>query len=258
MVKPDLRSQALKTATIKFALESMISGYDGSHPSKHVFPLSRCFMRISSLFFAVVVVLAVSPNLFAQHSSGGSSSGHSSGGASSAGFSHGSSSGGAVSTSSAGNHNSISSTAHAAAPSKVSSAKDKDNAASEKKTSRSFFHPFRKPVTTSEFKTCLKAPCPVCPGGARNSVGACVPVSQSCRSSQPWNGFSCGTQGWVNDCSSLARQLASQRQQMQSQSDYGQSLRYRMLQSQYQQCLMRDRSNRGTYAFNSALLLDTP
>ena len=257
MVKPDLRSQALKTATIKFALESMISGYDGSHPSKHVFPLSRCFMRISSLFFAVVVVLAVSPNLFAQHSSGGASSGHSSGGASSSGFSHSSSS-----TSSAGNHTSTTSTSHSAAPSKISStgsaAKDKDNASFEKKSSRSFFHPFRKPVTATEFKTCLKAPCPVCPGGARNSAGACVPVSQSCRTGQAWNGFSCGLTNWNNDCSSLARQLSAQKQQMQSQTDYGQSLRYRMLQNQYQQCLMRDRSNRGTYAFNSALLLDTP
>jgi hypothetical protein len=211
-------------------------------------------MRLSSLF--VAVVLAVSPSLFAQHSSGGASSGHSSGGASSSGFSHSSSSGGSVSASSAGSHNSINSTSHSTMPSKGSSAKD--NAASETKTSRSFFHPFRKPVTTSEFKTCLKAPCPVCPGGARSSAGACVPVSQSCRSTQPWNGFSCGLQSLINDCSYLARQLEAQKQQMQSQSGYGQSLRYRMLQNQYQQCLMRDHSNRGTYAFNSALLLDTP
>jgi hypothetical protein len=45
---------------------------------------------------------------------------------------------------------------------------------------------------------------------------------------------------------------------MQSQSDYGQSLRYRFLQQQYQQCLQRSRTGFGAYASTSAFLLDTP
>jgi hypothetical protein len=56
----------------------------------------------------------------------------------------------------------------------------------------------------------------------------------------------------------LAQQLANQKEQMQSQSDFGQSLRYRQLQDQYQQCLARSGSRFGTYALGGALLLDTP
>jgi hypothetical protein len=61
-----------------------------------------------------------------------------------------------------------------------------------------------------------------------------------------------------DDCNRLARELAEQREQMQSQSDYGQSLRYRFLQQQYQQCLQRSRTGFGAYASTSAFLLDTP
>jgi hypothetical protein len=56
----------------------------------------------------------------------------------------------------------------------------------------------------------------------------------------------------------LAQQLAHQKDQMQSQSDFGQSLRYRQLQDQYQQCLARSGTRFGTYALGGALLLDTP
>jgi hypothetical protein len=85
-----------------------------------------------------------------------------------------------------------------------------------------------------------------------------VLASNACPSNQAWNGFACGTQGWFNDCGYLAQQIAEQKRQMQSQNDYGQSLRYRMLQDQYQQCLMHSRIGSGAYAFNSLFLLDTP
>ncbi|MGA7568317.1 MAG: hypothetical protein WBW53_19850 [Terriglobales bacterium] len=45
---------------------------------------------------------------------------------------------------------------------------------------------------------------------------------------------------------------------MRGRGDYGQSLRLRMLEQQYQQCMMRSHTPFGAYAFNSALLLDTP
>jgi len=56
----------------------------------------------------------------------------------------------------------------------------------------------------------------------------------------------------------LARELEEQRSQMQNNFYYGQSLRYRMLQQQYQECLTHSRSSFGAYAFNDARLLDTP
>jgi len=79
--------------------------------------------------------------------------------------------------------------------------------------------------------------------------------SNGCQRGQSWNGLTCGVPYWSNDCSALAQQLAEQRQQMQGQSDYGQSLRLRLLQQQYEQCLNRSRF--GSYPF-SALLLDIP
>jgi hypothetical protein len=209
-------------------------------------------MRLSALF--VAAVLCVSPILFAQHSSGGSSSGHASSfsGASSSGVSHGSYSGGSVSASSP-----------SSAPSTKSSS-TKGSTSPAEKSSHSFFHPLRKPkpVQNAEFKTpmpCLKGSCGFCPRGQSHGAnGACVVASNACPSTQAWNGFACGTQGWFNDCGYLAQQLASQKHLMQGQNDYGQSLRYRMLQDQYQQCLMRSHSGYGAYAFNSLFLLNTP
>ena len=219
-------------------------------------------MRLSGLVVAAILLASVT--LLAQHSSGGSSSGGSS--HSGSGYSGGSSSSAASHVSSASSHNSSSSTAHvastgaaAAHPSPSSKMPStKENAAPEKKGSRSFFHPFRKPkpVQSAAFKRpCLKEPCMVCPpGGLRNGKGACGPlVVNACQLGQSWNGFACGAQGWFSDCRSLAEQLAAMRQQMVGQVDAGQSLRYRLLQTQYEQCLRRF----GSYPF-SAYLLDTP
>ncbi|MGA7849798.1 MAG: hypothetical protein WCA13_11890 [Terriglobales bacterium] len=79
-------------------------------------------------------------------------------------------------------------------------------------------------------------------------------TSNACSSGQAWNGFACGVPYWSNDCEALAGQMADQRRQMEGQSDYGQALRLRQLQDQYDQCLRRF----GSYPFFSAFLFDTP
>jgi len=213
-------------------------------------------MRLSGLVLAAL--LLVSATLLAQHSSGGG------------GFSgsHGGYSGGSgFSASSAGSHSSSGSASHVASTgsssSKPSSSSSKpatkENASQLKKSSWSLLHPFRKSKSpqNAAFKRpapCLKGLCTPCPPGeARNGKGACVLARNACSYGQSWNGFSCGLPYWSNDCDALAQQLASQRRQMQGQNDYGQSLRLRMLQDQYEQCLRRY----GSYAFSS-LLLDTP
>jgi hypothetical protein len=210
-------------------------------------------MRLSGLF--VAAILLVSATLLAQHSSGG-------GGASSGGSHGGSSGGSSSSASSAGSHSfsgsashvaSTSTSSHQSVSSKVSSTKT--NAAPEEK-GRSFWHPFRKPVQSAGLKRlvpCFKGSCAVCPRGqSRNGNGACAVASNVCSAGEY---YSCGG---YNDCGALAQQLAEQKRQMQSQSDFGQNLRYRRLQDQYEQCLRRSGSGFGGYALSSALLLDTP
>jgi hypothetical protein len=202
-------------------------------------------MRLS--VFAVVVVLSMSTAIFAQHSAG-----------SSAGASHSSYSG--SSSSSASSHISSGSTSHVSrtsAPSRPSSP-SRDNAAPEKKgLFSSLRHPFKKatPVQSVRYKPtvpCFKEPCAICPsGGSRN--GACRVVNTGCRSGQAWNGFGCGAQYWSNDCTALAHQLAAMRRQMHGQNDID-SLHYRLLQDQYQQCERRF----GSYAFSNAFLFDIP
>lgn len=223
-------------------------------------------MRLSSL--VVAAILLVSVTLLAQHASGGGGGG----GGSSSGGSHGGSSGGSgFSASSTGSHSFSGSASHVASAgspssrpsstsssSKVSSAKQ--NASLAKKSSRSLLHPFRKPkpVQSAAFKRpapCVKGFCTPCSSGeSRNGKGACVITSNACSSGQAWNGFACGVPYWSNDCEALAGQMADQRRQMEGQSDYGQALRLRRLQDQYDQCLRRF----GSYPFFSAFLFDTP
>jgi hypothetical protein len=213
-------------------------------------------MRLSGI--AVAALLAVSTFLFAQHSSGGFSGGG-----------HAASSGGSSVSHSAPSMSSASLssgtiTASHSSPSSSSKTVSSKDVSTEQKNSRSFFHPFRKTVTVkpAEFGTrvvCLKAPCAVCPSGqARGWKGGCFTQANACQAGQSWNGFTCGVQGFLNDCTSLAQELARQRQLMRSQNDYGQGLRYQWLMNRYQQCLMHSRSAFGPYALNRALLLDTP
>lgn len=224
-------------------------------------------MRLSCLVVATILLLSVT--LPAQHSSGG---GFSSGG-SHGGFSGGSNSSSSSSAmSSSGSHYSGSSASRvgtagapaARASTSHSSPSVKSASVSEKKSSRSFFHPFRKtkPVQTAAFKPpapCLKGPCKVCPPGeSRSGIGLCTATNTACSFTQSWVGSACGAQYLFADCRDLAEQLASQRAQMRGRGDYGQSLRLRMLEQQYQQCMMRSHTPFGAYAFNSALLLDTP
>ncbi len=230
-------------------------------------------MRLSG--FVVASLLLVSTTLLAQHSSAGS--GSSSGGTSSSGVSHSSYSGSSSSVSSASSHNSSSSAAHSASRGTTAShtsksntpsnklSSNRENAAPEKKSTRSFLHPFRKPtpVRTAEFHgpiRCLKEPCAVCPPGeSRNGKGACVAASNACLPNQSWNGLACSTQAWSNNCRALADELAAERRRMQGQNDPGESLRYQLLREQYQQCLRRFGLDPfASYAFNRGFLLDTP
>jgi hypothetical protein len=208
-------------------------------------------MRLSGL--PVAAILLVSATLLAQHSSGGGSSSGGSHGGYSGGSSSSASSGGSFSGS-ASHAASASASSHQSSASKASFTKA--NAAPEEK-GRSFWHPFRKPVQSAELKRvtpCFKGSCAICPRGqSRAGNGACVIASNVCSAGQY---YSCGG---YNDCGALAQQLADQKLQMQSQRDFGQSLRYRLLQDQYDQCLRRFSSGRfGAYGFNDALLLDTP
>ncbi len=210
-------------------------------------------MRLSGLVLAALLLVSVT--LLAQHSSGGGGFSGSHGGYSGcSGFS--ASSANTHSTSSAASH--VSSPSSSSPSSKVSSS-TRENASPEKKSSWSLLHPFRKsnPPQKAAFKRpapCLKGFCTPCPSGeARNGKGACVIESNACSYRQSWNGFSCGLPYWSNDCDALAQQMVTQRRQMKGQNDYGQGLRLRMLQDQYEQCLRRY----GSYAFSS-LLLDLP
>jgi hypothetical protein len=208
-------------------------------------------MRLSGPF--LVSVLFLSASLLAQHASGGGSSSGGSHGGYSGGSSSSASSARSFSSAGSGSHvASASASSHQSSSSRASFTKA--SAAPEEK-GRSFWHPFRKPVQSAELKrvACFKGSCGVCPRGqSRAGNGACVIASNVCTAGQY---YSCGG---YNDCSALAQQLAEQKRQMRSQNDFGQSLRYRLLQEQYQQCLMRSRSGFGAYAFSSALLLDTP
>jgi len=219
-------------------------------------------VRLSNLVIAAI--LLVSATLLAQHSSGGGSS---SGGSSHGGYSGGSSASSASSHTSSASASHVGSTgasaSHTASFPKSSTAKA--SAAPEKKSSRSFLHPFRKPVQRTEFKRpapCLKGRCPVCPPGeSRNGTGTCGPpvvASNLCRAGQSWNGFACGTQYWFNDCRALADQLAVQERRMRVHNDPGDSLRHQLLQNQYEQCLKRFSLQPFGYAFNDARLLDIP
>ena len=236
-------------------------------------------MRLSAL--VIVSILLLSSTLIAQRTSSSGSSA-SSGGSSSSGASHSSYSGGSSSSassasshnssssaSSANSHNSSSSSSHVASTGAASSrslpsfkvASTRETAAPEKRSTRTFWHPFRKaqPVR-AEFRhppRCLKQPCAVCPAGGSRKGGACVVASNVCPAGQSWNGISCGAQYWFRDCSDLARQLEAQRRQMRGQNDPGQSLFYQILQRQYESCMARfGLAPFGSFALNDTRLED--
>jgi len=224
-------------------------------------------MRLSTLVLAFIVLVSVSVALLAQHSSGSPGSA-SFGTSSSGGGSHGGSSGGSVSTGSS--HGSTGSASHSAtgsagasrASSSFKPSQTKATPEPIKKSGRSFFHPFRKkaPLETAEFvpRRCFKEPCPVCPRGqSRNNAGACVALVNICPYGEYTTGLPCDTQYWFNDCSDLARQLESQKRDMQGLSDLGESLIYQALLRQYENCL----AHRGFFGLpwiEDASLLDNP
>ena len=227
-------------------------------------------MRLSSLAYAAILLVAaiLLPAIHAaQHSSGG---GGSSGGAGS----HGSS--GAFSSSSASSgssHSSGGSSFHSAGGSAASphttslssggaskGLSTKAGVGGDKKSSRSFFHPFRKtkPVENVDFRRpgpCRKEPSAVCPPDRRGYV---VPT-RICATGQSWNGLGCGLPVPSRDCSDLASKVAAQRRRMEGQYDPFQSLVYRSLRDQYEQCLRRFVfGDFGVYAVNDGLLFAAP
>jgi hypothetical protein len=135
----------------------------------------------------------------------------------------------------------------------------------EKKGFFSFLrHPQKKqePVVANlRQPPCRQKPCPVpCPGGGlRGKNGACAVVANNtCSPGQSWNGYVCGAY-WSNSCETLARQVEAQRRQMQGGLDPGQSLIYRTLRDQYEQCVRRyGYAYFGSYAYNGASLFDIP
>jgi hypothetical protein len=206
-------------------------------------------MRLSGLVIAAVLFVfgmvsyrtdrvEAAPVFSSSSSSGGGHSGGSAGSASS--------------PSSASSHSSSSSSMRAPSTGSASSHRlgsSKEDALPEKKSSRSFFHPFRKakPLQSAEFKPivpCLKQPCAV----PRNA----------CSSRQPWNGFGCGTEGWFNDCRVLAEELIKQQRQMRVQYP-GQGLRRQLMLNQYDNCAKRFALEPfGSYLFSDARLFDVP
>jgi hypothetical protein len=221
-------------------------------------------------------------------SSGGSShSSSSSGSYSSSGSSHlnSSSSSGRTDRGTAGSSGHGRSSNDSARPGSNVRTHVSESSSSVKPEKKSFFSflRHRKPTPKSSLKTEARPPirckkgenCMACAaGGYRNAAGKCVLQAQvfSCSQGQVWNGFACGARYFMNDCSALAAQLAQQERQTRSAlttqqqscshdsasqecadlrgQSGGESLRYRQLQEQYDQCLAHSRS----YAFRGTLL----
>ena len=207
----------------------------------------RCFMRLSSLGLAAVLIF--SSAAFAQHSSGGGSGGGgshgSSGGSSSSGSSGSShSSGGSASHGSSASHGAKghSSTSGSASShthlshSNPSHSIRQSNAAARSKTvapgKKTFFSFLRRPFRKSEPKPkpvadlrrpiCFKGPCPVCPAGQVHAGGGCVGILVTnnrnfCSHREVWNGGACLLQNpFLGDCVGLRTVLERQAQRMQA------------------------------------------
>ena len=207
-------------------------------------------MRLSGLLIAIILML--SSMLTAQHA-GGAASSSASGGSSS---SHSSVSGGSFSASHSASHfSSTGSSAHSAptlprsSPSAtIKSPYVKQNAQPEKAAAHSFFHPFRKPQPIEKEKTafirphpCWHKPCGVCPSGqSSNGRGACVPVSETCLAHPLSFGLACSTPyWWSNQCGVLANELLAEKQTMRGYGYSGESVEYRRLRQEYEECLLR-------------------
>lgn len=220
-------------------------------------------MRLPGLVVASILLFSLT--ILGQHASGGGGGANSGGSHGSSGFSSGYSGG---YSSAAPSHvgSTSSAVSHTSGSTSSSSGRATSSVAPEKKGLFSFFHrkPEARPSNVSSFWPPIGSKkgevCTCLGGGSRNAAGQCSfrPQVFACGTGSGWNGYGCAAQYWSNDCRSIAQQLAAQRQQMRGQSDYGQSLRYRLLQQQYQQCLMRYGSyGFGAYSF-AALVLDTP
>ena len=188
-------------------------------------------MRFSVLAFVLLLLISATLIAVAQHAAGG--------GATAAG-SHGSSAGSVGSSASANIWNSAASQPHPT-NSTGTHTPSSTNAEQGKNHGWSPFHPFRKepaqPVQSAHIRSlCLKGSCQVCPPGQARRGGACVVIPNACQLT--WNAYGCGTQAWFyHDCSLLANQLETERRWAPGENGAGRSLRYRVLQEQYERCV---------------------
>jgi hypothetical protein len=197
------------------------------------------------LAVVLALVLLIPTWLVAQHSAGGGSSSggssHSSS-VSSGGFSSPSRS---SSMSSPGNsRSSVSSTSSPKAASDAwIHAQNAPTKVEPKKPTHFFLWRHKEAAKPAAFAErfpfgCKKGQICTCPGGgARNAAGNCASVQYlSCGLGLSWNNYGCGQQYWFNNCRALADQLSAVQRQMLGQTGAAVSLRYRLLQDEYERC----------------------
>lgn|ERR1035438_277195 len=198
------------------------------------------------LAVVLALVLLIPTCLIAQHSAGGGSSSGGSSHSSSASSGGFSSSSHSSSMSSPGN--SRSSVSPTSSPKAASDARVHAHSAPaivEPKGPTHFaFWRRRPPANTApafaeKFPIgCKKGQICTCPGGgARNAAGNCASVQYlSCGLGLSWNNYGCGQQYWFNNCRALADQVSAVQRQMLGQTGAAVSLRYRLLQDEYERC----------------------
>jgi hypothetical protein len=198
------------------------------------------------LAVVLALVLLIPTWLVAQHSSGGGSS---SGGSShsSSVFSGGFSGSSHSSMSSLGNsRSSVSSTSSpkTASDARIHAHNAPASVESKKPTHFAFWRHKAAPTNTAPAFAerfpfgCKKGQICTCPGGgARNAAGNCASVQYlSCGLGLSWNNYGCGQQYWFNNCRALSDQLSAVQRQMLGQTGAAVSLRYRLLQDEYERC----------------------
>lgn len=203
-------------------------------------------MRLSSLIFALLLLISSAFIAVAQHASGGGTA-----------ASHGSVSGNFGSSARAF----ASSTAASNMASQPHVANNTGTRAPSSATEQgknhgwSLLHPSRKepapPLLNTHIRSlCLKGSCQVCRPGQARRGGSCVGIPNACQLT--WNSYGCGTQAWFyQDCSLLENQLETEGRWLPGQAGVGRGLRYRALMEQYERCAETHGPNPfRAYAFN--------
>lgn len=229
-------------------------------------------MRLSAL---VVVAILLSPASVLAQRGGGSHSGGGFSGSATSSSSHGSSSsagssrGSGIASSSSFSSNSVGSARSSSERSSSFSERSPKDPAStglnirpnllkapvsekleeqpEKKGFFSFLH-HKKPEPVLATRTNPPFHC-------KKGQSCRIPIRPACQTGRVWNSSSClqyDQYSWFDACRSLADQMAAERERMRLGGDPGASLRYRMMQNQYGQCVARY----GAEPFSSYLFSD--